>query len=243
MVALAEHPDQRAGLAPTRAGSAAAVEECLRWVTPIQTFCRTVVADTTVGGHTVEAGDYLIMLYASGNRDERAFGPDGRPLRRHPPGQPRAPRVRVRRAPLPRRRARAPRGARLLRGAARAVTRTTTLAGEPERVAVDADRRDPLAARRAPGLTRTVADTVAELVDTRDATTTHRAAVRGPLLDLARGRRRVPHRAALLARAARRPARSTSACCSRTCPSYLFLLGGAALAGATVVGDQPDAPR
>jgi cytochrome P450 len=75
MVALAEHPDQRAHLASDPTGTVAAVEECLRWVTPIQTFCRTVVADTTVGGYPVEAGDYLIMLYASANRDERAFGP------------------------------------------------------------------------------------------------------------------------------------------------------------------------
>ncbi|MFA5883437.1 MAG: cytochrome P450 [Acidimicrobiia bacterium] len=75
MVALAEHPDQRAALAANPAGIPAAVEECLRWVTPIQTFCRTVVADTTVGGVPVQADDYLIMLYASGNRDERAFGP------------------------------------------------------------------------------------------------------------------------------------------------------------------------
>jgi cytochrome P450 len=52
-----------------------AVEECLRWVTPIQTFCRTVVEDTEVGGEPVREGDYLIMLYASGNRDDRAYGP------------------------------------------------------------------------------------------------------------------------------------------------------------------------
>jgi cytochrome P450 len=76
LIALAEHPDQRAGLAADPGGTATAVEECLRWVTPIQTFCRTVVADTTGGGHAVGAGDYLIMLYASANRDERAFGPD-----------------------------------------------------------------------------------------------------------------------------------------------------------------------
>lgn len=75
MVALAEHPDQRAALAADPTGIPAAVEECLRWVTPIQTFCRTVVADTTVGGVPVQAEDYLIMLYASGNRDEHAFGP------------------------------------------------------------------------------------------------------------------------------------------------------------------------
>lgn len=75
MVALAEHPDQRAGLAADPTGIAAAVEESLRWVTPIQTFCRTVVDDTTVGGAPVHAGEYLVMLYASGNRDEAAFGP------------------------------------------------------------------------------------------------------------------------------------------------------------------------
>ena len=75
MVALAEHPDQRAALAVNPGGIPAAVEECLRWVTPIQTFCRTVVADTTVADVPVRADDYLVMLYASGNRDEEAFGP------------------------------------------------------------------------------------------------------------------------------------------------------------------------
>ena len=76
LLALAEHPDQRTGLAADPVGIPGAVEEFLRWVTPIQAFCRTAAADTTVGGHAVEAGDYLVMLYASGNRDERAFGPD-----------------------------------------------------------------------------------------------------------------------------------------------------------------------
>jgi cytochrome P450 len=53
-----------------------AVEECLRWVTPVHAFCRTATEDTVVAGTSVEAGDYLCMLYASGNRDERIFGPD-----------------------------------------------------------------------------------------------------------------------------------------------------------------------
>lgn len=75
IVALAAHPDQRAALAADRARIPTAVEECLRWVTPIQAFCRTVVADTTVGGVPVDKDDYLVMLYASGNRDEAAFGP------------------------------------------------------------------------------------------------------------------------------------------------------------------------
>jgi cytochrome P450 len=75
IIALAEHPEQRAALAADPSGVPAAVEECLRWVTPIHQFARTVVADTEVGGVPVAADDYLIMLYASGNRDEGVFGP------------------------------------------------------------------------------------------------------------------------------------------------------------------------
>ena len=75
LAALAEHPDQRARLAATPEAIPGAIEECLRWVTPIQQFGRTVVADTNVGAVDVRAGDFLLMLYASGNRDEAAFGP------------------------------------------------------------------------------------------------------------------------------------------------------------------------
>ena len=75
LMALAEHPDQRAAVAADPALVPAAVEECLRWVTPIQQFARTVTRDTTVGDVAVGADDYLVMLYASGNRDEAAFGP------------------------------------------------------------------------------------------------------------------------------------------------------------------------
>jgi cytochrome P450 len=74
-LALAEHADQRTALAaePDRIGGA--VEELLRWVTPIQAFCRTARTDAAVGGRPVGAGDYVVLLYASGNRDESAFGP------------------------------------------------------------------------------------------------------------------------------------------------------------------------
>jgi cytochrome P450 len=75
LLTLAEHPGQRAALAADPALVPAAVEECLRWVTPIQQFARTVTRDTEVGGRPVRAGDYLVLLYASGNRDEAAFGP------------------------------------------------------------------------------------------------------------------------------------------------------------------------
>jgi cytochrome P450 len=74
-LALWEHPDQRALLAaePERIG--AAVEECLRWVTPIQVFGRTATRDLTLHGEHIPEGDFVALLYASGNRDEAAFGP------------------------------------------------------------------------------------------------------------------------------------------------------------------------
>ena len=74
VAALAEHVDQRARLVDAGA-LGVAVEECLRWVTPIQAFARTATRDTDVGGEPVAEGDYLVLLYASGNRDEAAFGP------------------------------------------------------------------------------------------------------------------------------------------------------------------------
>jgi cytochrome P450 len=75
-IALAEHPDQRARLVGHPALLPGAVEECLRWVTPVHAFCRTATEDAVIAGTPVRAGDYLCMLYASANRDERVFGPD-----------------------------------------------------------------------------------------------------------------------------------------------------------------------
>ena len=74
-LALFEHADQRADLVGDPTLIPNAVEECLRWVTPIQAFARTVTADTEIGGVAVKKLDYLVMLYASGNRDESVFGP------------------------------------------------------------------------------------------------------------------------------------------------------------------------
>ncbi|HUO49652.1 MAG TPA: cytochrome P450 [Acidimicrobiales bacterium] len=74
-VALAEHPDQRAALAADPDILPGAVEECLRWVTPIQMFGRTATRPTEVAGEHVDEGEFLLMLYASGNRDESVFGP------------------------------------------------------------------------------------------------------------------------------------------------------------------------
>jgi cytochrome P450 len=75
-IVLFEHPDQRAAMAEDASLLPGAVEECLRWVTPVHAFCRTATEDAVVGDTQVRAGDYLCMLYASANRDERVFGPD-----------------------------------------------------------------------------------------------------------------------------------------------------------------------
>jgi cytochrome P450 len=75
-IVLAEHPDQRAALTGDPALLPGAVEECLRWVTPVHAFCRTATEDAVISGTQVRAGDYLCMLYASANRDERVFGDD-----------------------------------------------------------------------------------------------------------------------------------------------------------------------
>ena len=75
LVALTEHPDQRDrwmadfdGLAPT------AVEEIVRWATPVIHFRRTCTQDgVELGGHTFHEGDKVVLWYASANRDATVF--------------------------------------------------------------------------------------------------------------------------------------------------------------------------
>ena len=73
--ALARHPTQKALLAGDPSLLPRAVEEMVRWVTPIQAFGRTAVVDVELAGTSVPAGTFLVLLYASANRDEAAFGP------------------------------------------------------------------------------------------------------------------------------------------------------------------------
>ena len=73
---LSEHPSQRAALAADPTLAPGAAEECLRWVTPVHAFCRTATEDAVLSGVRVPQGDYVCMLYASANRDERVFGED-----------------------------------------------------------------------------------------------------------------------------------------------------------------------
>ena len=72
-LALAEQPDElrRLHRQPELAGSA--VEEVLRWATPVLHMRRTARRDTALGGTAVAAGDKVVMWYASANRDPDAF--------------------------------------------------------------------------------------------------------------------------------------------------------------------------
>jgi len=84
-LALLEHPEQLARVHDDLSLVPVAIEELLRYVTPVMSFCRTAATDTVVGGQEIRAGDRLLMAYASANRDERAFAdPDGLDVTRHP---------------------------------------------------------------------------------------------------------------------------------------------------------------
>ncbi len=62
-----------------------AIEEMLRWTTPVKNMNRTATADTVVGGQQIHAGDKLLLLYESGNRDETIFdAPDEFRIDRNP---------------------------------------------------------------------------------------------------------------------------------------------------------------
>jgi cytochrome P450 family 142 subfamily A polypeptide 1 len=50
-----------------------AVEEFIRWVTPIHNMCRVATQDTEIGGSTIAAGDQLVLMYSSANRDPAHF--------------------------------------------------------------------------------------------------------------------------------------------------------------------------
>ena len=73
ILALSAHPDQRALLAREREAIPPAVEELLRWSTPVMHFRRTVTRDVEIGGQQIPAGDWVLMHYLSANRDEVVF--------------------------------------------------------------------------------------------------------------------------------------------------------------------------
>jgi cytochrome P450 family 142 subfamily A polypeptide 1 len=70
---LIKHPDQRRRLAGDPALMPTAVEEMLRWVSPIKNMVRTATRDVEIRGQQVKEGEELMLLYPSANRDEEVF--------------------------------------------------------------------------------------------------------------------------------------------------------------------------
>jgi len=73
MFALIENPEQREILLANPSKMPLAVEEMLRWVTPVMHFRRTATEDFEIGGKTIKRGDKILLWYLSGNRDEEVF--------------------------------------------------------------------------------------------------------------------------------------------------------------------------
>jgi len=74
MKALTDHPDQREVWFGDFGGhTRTAVEEIVRWATPVIHFRRTATADTELGGQAIAEGDKVVLWYCSANRDERVF--------------------------------------------------------------------------------------------------------------------------------------------------------------------------
>jgi cholest-4-en-3-one 26-monooxygenase len=85
MVAFFDHPDQWEKLRQDRSLLPGAVEEMLRFVTPVMHFRRTVVADTELGGQALQEGDKIVFWHTSANRDESVFtDPDTFDIARSP---------------------------------------------------------------------------------------------------------------------------------------------------------------
>jgi cholest-4-en-3-one 26-monooxygenase len=71
MLAFLDHPDQWALFKAQRPKSA--VEEIIRWATPVNVFQRTALVDTTLGGQDIRAGQRVAIFYGSANYDEAVF--------------------------------------------------------------------------------------------------------------------------------------------------------------------------
>jgi cytochrome P450 family 142 subfamily A polypeptide 1 len=73
MYQLLRHPDQKQALIDDPSRIPVAIEEMLRWVTPIQNMARTALHDVEFHGQTIREGEKLLLLYPSANRDEDVF--------------------------------------------------------------------------------------------------------------------------------------------------------------------------
>jgi cholest-4-en-3-one 26-monooxygenase len=73
MLALLENPAEWAKLKANGALLDGAVEEAIRWTTPVIQFARTATCDYRLRGKTIKSGQSVCLFYASGNRDEEVF--------------------------------------------------------------------------------------------------------------------------------------------------------------------------
>jgi cholest-4-en-3-one 26-monooxygenase len=73
LLALVEHPEERARLTKDLSLLPTAVDEMLRWVTPVMYFRRTATRDTELRGKAIKEGEKVVMYYSSANRDEDVF--------------------------------------------------------------------------------------------------------------------------------------------------------------------------
>jgi cholest-4-en-3-one 26-monooxygenase len=73
MYQLTLHPEQWQALIADRTVLDSAVEEMLRWVSPIKNMARTLTRDTTYGGQVMAEGDEVLLIYPSANRDAAVF--------------------------------------------------------------------------------------------------------------------------------------------------------------------------
>ncbi|MER6810600.1 cytochrome P450 [Spirillospora sp. NPDC000708] len=75
LLAFAENPDQWEAMKRPEA-MPTAIEEILRWTSPVVYFLRTATRPAVLAGGKLEAGDHIMLLYGSANRDPEAFGSD-----------------------------------------------------------------------------------------------------------------------------------------------------------------------
>jgi cytochrome P450 len=73
MHAFLHHPGEYAKLRANPGLATSAVEEVVRWASPVTYMKRTASRDAAVGGQKISAGDELVLFYASGNRDDEVF--------------------------------------------------------------------------------------------------------------------------------------------------------------------------
>jgi len=73
MWALAERPDLFKRLKADPSLLPAFIEETIRWATPVKHFMRSATEDTEVGGRKIAKGDWMMLCYPSGNRDEEVY--------------------------------------------------------------------------------------------------------------------------------------------------------------------------